>query len=382
MREHANRFLAEKCGSEVPRRVLESEELAFDAELWQQMAEMGWTGVTVPEEFGGSGIGHLAACVLAEEIGYRLAPVPFSSVVYLGIEALLLYGSSEQKQSYLPALARGETLITFAAAEKPGAFDENALSCQYVDGRLRGVKVAVADGNSAALAIVAARPGAVSNPSPSHSTAQSSASTADNPSAWLYLVELNQAGVTRETTKCIDPSRPQTRIEFDAVSAHPLAAANDSSAIRHLLNRAAIMMAFEQLGAAQAALDMAKEYAKERFAFGRPIGSFQAIKHKLADVYVNVELARSNAYYGAWALHTAAAELPLAAAVARVAASEAGWQAAKENIQTHGGMGYTWQGNCHMNYRRAALLGLSLGGSGEWKRRLTGELQRNNQAVG
>src|SRR6185437_4525924 len=158
----------------------------------------------------------------------------------------------------------------------------------------------------------------------------------------------------------------------------PLPGADSADTVRRLLDRAAVPMAFEQVGNAQAALDMATAYAKERYAFGRPIGSFQAIKHKLADMYIAVELARSNAYYGAWALHVDSAELPIAASVARIAACDAGWLATKENIQTHGGMGFTWQMDCHLYYRRAKLLGLALGGAREWKRRLIGELRARN----
>ena len=150
--------------------------------------------------------------------------------------------------------------------------------------------------------------------------------------------------------------------------------------VRTLIDRAACMMAFEQVGNAQAALEMATAYAKERFAFGRPIGSFQAIKHKLAEMYIAIELARSNAYYAAWALSTNAAELPIAAAVARIAASDAGWLASKENIQTHGGMGFTWQMDCHLYYRRAKLLALALGGTREWKQRLIAGLRTRNVA--
>jgi acyl-CoA dehydrogenase len=145
-----------------------------------------------------------------------------------------------------------------------------------------------------------------------------------------------------------------------------------------VLDFAAVPMAFEQVGGAQAALDMANAYAKERFAFGRPIGSFQGIKHKLAEMYIQVEMARSNAYYGAWAVHTDAAELPIAASVARIAACDAGWFCTKENIQTHGGMGFTWQMDCHLYYRRAKLLGLALGGAREWKKRLVAELRTRN----
>ena len=147
-------------------------------------------------------------------------------------------------------------------------------------------------------------------------------------------------------------------------------AATAPNAVRHLLDRAAVMLAFEQVGGAQAALEMATRLRAERYAFGRPIGSFQAIKHKLADIYIAVELARSNAYYGAWALHTDAAELPIAASVARISACEAGWFVSKENIQTHGGMGFTWQMDCHSITAAPSCCALALGGAREWKRRL------------
>ena len=193
----------------------------------------------------------------------------------------------------------------------------------------------------------------------------------------LHLVDLHGPGVTRETVATFDPTRSHARIEFANAPAEPLPGSN----IRRLLDYAAVPMAFEQVGNAQAALDMANAYAKERFAFGRPIGSFQGIKHKLADMYIQVELARSNAYYGAWAVHTDAAELPVAASVARIAACEAGWFVTKENIQTHGGMGFTWQMDCHLYYRRAKLLSLALGGAREWKHRLISELRTRNDPL-
>jgi len=164
----------------------------------------------------------------------------------------------------------------------------------------------------------------------------------------------------------VDPTRSHARLAFDGVAAEPLGTAG-TALLERVLDRAAVLVAFEQVGGAQAALDMAREYATGRFAFGRPIASFQAIKHKLVDMYVGVELARSNAYYAAWALSTDAAELPVAAAAARVSATEAYFHAAKENIQTHGGMGFTWEFDCHLHYRRAKLTGLGLGSARRWK---------------
>ena len=356
LRDEARRFLTSRCPPSVPRRILEGPE-PYAADLWRAVAEMGWTGAAIPEEYGGVGLGRLAVCVIAEEIGRSVAPIPFSSSVYLATEALMLFGSEAQKQSYLPKLAAGELIGTFAMAERPGTSDPRKLTAGVTSGALTGTKLAVPDGDVADFAVVAVNGG--SGP-------------------WLHIVDLTAAGVTREAITTIDPTRSHARIAFASAAADPLPGSTGPDSIRTLLDYAAVPTAFEQVGGAQAALDMANAYAKERFAFGRPIGSFQGIKHKLADMYIQVEMARSNAYYGAWAVHTNAAELPIAASVARIAACEAGWFVTKENIQTHGGMGFTWQMDCHLYYRRAKLLGLALGGAREWKQRLIGELRARN----
>ena len=357
LRDEARRFLRDRCPASVARRILEGVE-PYDRKLWGEIAGMGWTGAAIPEAFGGAGLGALGVCVLAEELGRALAPVPFSSSVYLATEAILCFGSDAQKQRLLPRLAAGDVIGTFAFAERPGAGDPRKLEANVADGRLHGTKLAVPDGDVADFAIVAAR--------------------GDERAPWLHLVELGGSGVTRMPVATFDPTRSHARIVFDGARAEPLAGGEGAQQVRHLLDRAAVMMAFEQVGVVQAALEMARDYALERYAFGRPIGSFQAIKHKLADIYVAVELARSNAYYGAWALSTDAAELPIAAAVARIAVCEAGWLATKENIQTHGGMGFTWQFDCQLYYRRAKLLGLALGSAREWKHRLISELRARN----
>lgn len=359
MRDEARRFLRQKCPPSVMRRALDTGE-GYDRGLWREMADLGWVGASVPEEYGGSGLGHLAVCLLAEEIGAALAPVPYSSTVYMAIEGLLLAGSAAQKAAHLPRLASGQAIGTFACAEQPGPLLVERLKTRLSEGRLTGIKRAVPDGDVADVAVVAAmdaRRGPV-----------------------LCVVDLTASGVRRDTVPTIDPSRTHAQITFDGAPAELLEEGLGATSVRRLIDRAAVMMAFEQVGGAQAALDMATAYAKERYAFGRPIGSFQAIKHKLADMYVAIELARSNAYYGAWALHTHTAELPLAASVARIAANDAGWLAAKENVQTHGGMGFTWEGDAQLYYRRSKLLGLALGGSSEWKRRLAGELRARNAA--
>jgi len=356
LRDEARRFLTERCPLAVPRRILDGSA-SYNAELWAEIARMGWTGAAIPEEFGGVGLGSLAVCVLAEELGRALAPLPFSSSAYLATAAILHFGSDAQKRLHLPRLASGEAIGTFAAVERPGPFDPHKLDARVTGGWLHGTKRAVPDGDIAGFAVVAAR--------------------ADQ-GPWLHLVDLTAAGVQRQSVPTFDPTRSHATLVFGGAAAEPLSGADRPGAVRELIDRAAVMMAFEQVGVAEAALEMARNYALERYAFGRPIGSFQAIKHKLADIYVAVELARSNAYYGAWALATSAAELPIAAAVARIAACEAGWLATKENIQTHGGMGFTWQYDCHLYYRRAKLLSVALGSAREWKRRLIGELRARN----
>jgi acyl-CoA dehydrogenase len=355
LREQARKFLADRSSPERVRRILEGPA-PYDADLWRGMAEMAWPGTAIPEAHGGAGYGYLELCVIAEELGRSLAPTPFSSSVYLATEAILAWGSEDQKRRWLPRLAAGEEIGSLALAEGPQAPTPASVRTIETDGRISGIKVPVADGDVADFAVVAAR-------------------TADHALS-LFIVDLAAPGVARAPVKTIDPTRSHARIAFDGAAAEPLGAPGAGAGLlERLFDRAAVLVAFEQVGGAQAALDMAREYALGRFAFGRPIGSFQAIKHKLADVYVAVELARSNAYYGAWALSTGASELPVAAAAARISATEAFYHAAKENIQTHGGMGFTWEFDCHLYYRRAKLLGLALGSIRRWKDLLISRLE-------
>jgi acyl-CoA dehydrogenase len=261
----------------------------------------------------------------------------------------LLAGSEAQKRTWLPRIASGDVVGCFALAEGAGSPTLRTVKTRAAGGRISGSKTPVADGDVADVAVVAARADGAAELS-------------------IFLVDLRGSGVTRTTLPTVDPTRSHARLVFDDAPAEPLGAVGAGAALmERLLDRAAVLVAFEQVGGAQAALDMAREYALGRFAFGRPIASFQAIKHKLVDMYVAVELARSNAYYAAWALSTDAAELPVAAATARVSATEAYFHAAKENIQTHGGMGFTWEFDCHLHYRRAKLTGLGLGSARRWK---------------
>lgn len=363
LKAQAHRFLSEQCPPAVARKVLE-ENGGHDRALWGKIAEMGWCGTAVPEAYGGLGLGYLELCVLAEELGRALAPVPFSSSVYLATEALLLAGSEAQKSEWLPKLASGAAIGTLALAETAAAPSAQSLQTTLQGGALSGRKIAVPDGMAADLAVVAARTG--SGPD----------------DAALALVDLTGTGVARAPMETMDPSRGHAAIEFSGAPAAALSAGEPGwGLVDRLLDRAAVLTAFEQVGLSEACLAMAKDYALNRYAFGRQIGSFQAIKHKLADMYVNNELARSNAYFGAWALSTDAAELPEAAAAARVSAIEAAFYASKESIQTHGGMGYTWEADCHLYFRRAKLLSLSLGAARIWKEKLVRQLERKNTAA-
>jgi alkylation response protein AidB-like acyl-CoA dehydrogenase len=289
-------------------------------------------------------------------IARALAPIPFSSSVYLATEALLLAGSDEQKRRYLPRLVSGELIGTFAVAEGLGEDTSASLQTRFSDGRLSGEKVPVLDGEAAGLAVVLARSG--------------------DAGLSLVLVDLAGEGVRRSPLESLDPSRSQSKILFEGAPAELLGPAGGGSELaERLLDRAGVLLAFEQLGGAQRSLEMTREYGLGRYAFGRPIASFQAIKHRFADLYCAIELARSNAYYGAWALSHGSDELALAACNARVSASDAYDLATREMIQIHGGVGFTWEYDCHLFYRRSKLLSVALGSPSTWREKLIQRLE-------
>jgi hypothetical protein len=364
LRDEARKFLAEKCPPKAVRAVLDGKA-PYDRDLWKGLAEMGFLGVAIPESYGGAGAGHLELCVIAEEMGRALAPVPFSSTVYLAAEALLLAGTDAQKQKWLPAIASGEVIGTLALFEGKGNPSPQAIKLAAASGTLNGVKMPVPDGAIADFAIVAARTGG----------------SGRETDISLYLAELKGDGVETKSLTNIDPTRGQAEITFKNCKAEPLGGAGEGfSILTQVLDRAAVLMAFEQVGGADRALEMGRDYALDRIAFGRPIGSFQAVKHMLADMYVSATLARSNCYYGAWALSTNASELPEAAASARISATQAFQHCAKNNIQVHGGMGFTWEFDCHMFYRRANATALGLGSLSYWEDALIERMRKRNAA--
>jgi acyl-CoA dehydrogenase len=358
LRQTAREFLSEHAPLSLCRAVLESDA-AYSDTLWKSVAELGWLGTAIPEEYGGAGFGHLELAALAEELGRALAPIPFSSSVYLAAEAIQLAGSTAQKQTALPRLAAGEWIGTFAHAEQPGEAGPGTITSSFANGALTGVKLPVADGDAAHCAVVTAKQGS---------------------EIVLVLVDLSARGVTRQALRSIDPSRSLAALRFDATPAQLLGdAASAAAALEKLLDRAAVLLAFEQIGGATRAFEITRQYCLGRYAFGRPIASFQAIKHRLADLYVELELARSNAYFGAWALSTDSPELAVAACGARASASDAFALASQEMIQLHGGVGYTWEFDCHLFYRRAKYLGALLGSAHEWREQLVQRLAAEEQ---
>ncbi len=358
----ARDYLSENAPLSLCRAVLEGDK-PYDSALWKGVAEMGWLGTAVPETYGGAGLGYLELVLIAQELGRALAPIPFSSSVYLATEAILQAGSEAQKQKYLPRLAAGEIIGTFALAEGLGDFDAASATATRFDGkRVTGSKVPVSDGGAANFAVVVAKEAA------GHS---------------LVLVDLEGEGVTRTALASFDPSRPLAKLELQNAPGERLGAAGQGAQLaRDVLDRAAVLMGYEQIGGAERALELTRAFTMGRFAFGRPVASFQALKHRMADVYARTQIALSNGYFAAWALSNGNEELPVAACSTRVAASEAFVLASEEMIQMHGGVGFTWEYDCHLFYRRARALAAALGTPNEWREKLVSRLQASGFASG
>ena len=363
LKEQVRKFLADKSPLSVTRRILDGDE-PYAKEVWKGLVEMGLTGTAIPEAYGGLGLGALELCVIAEELGRSVAATPFSSSVYLASEALKLFGTEKQKETWLPKLAEGSVIGTLAVSEGMHAASPRNIAVTLEGGKLNGVKMPVPDGDIADVAVVVVNSGG---------TGEGAIS--------LAVVDLNGAGVTREVLRTIDPTRSQATITFKDAAAELMGPAGQGwGQLSRVLDGAAVLFAFEQVGGSEAAIEMARDYSLERYAFGRQIGSYQAIKHKLADMYVKKELAKSNAYFGAMMLNDEGAELPEAAAASRIAGNDAYVFAAQESLQTHGGIGYTWEADTQFHYRRAKLLALTVGSSAQWKEKLAARLEAKNAA--
>ncbi len=345
LRQFVRRFLEEKSPETEVRRLMDTTE-GYDPAVWSQMADqLGLQSLAIPEEFGGSGFTYVELLVVLEEMGAALLCAPFFSSVALGANALLTSGDDEAKKSYLPGIASGETIATLAITEDNGKWDFSGIECAATKKgdawELNGHKMFVIDGHVANLIIVAARTAA---------------------GVSLFAVDGDAAGLTRTPLPTMDQTRKQARLEFASTPAALIGTDGGAEpGLSKTLDLAAVALAAEQVGGAQHVLDASVEYAKTRIQFGRPIGSFQAIKHKCADMLLEVESAKSAAYYAAWAAAEDSDELPVVASLAKSYCSEAYFHAAAENIQIHGGIGFTWEHPAHLYFKRAKSSELLLG---------------------
>lgn len=353
LRATARAFLVDHSGSEQIRAAMESE-LGHDPQLWKQVAtELGWTAITVPEAYGGLGLGPIELTALIEVMGESLVCVPFFSTVCLGANALVVAGTEEQKQAHLPRIAEGESIASLAHAGPSESVE--VVFRQAKDGvLLEGRADFVVDGSIADLLIAAAR-------------------DAETNEIALFVVPSDTPGLSRSLHPTLDQTRRLASLRFDDVKL-PLDArlAGGESALQEILDRAVIALAAEQVGGAQRCLDMAVAYAKEREQFGRPIGSFQAIKHKCADMMIELESARSAAYYAACIAAEGNEELPVVASLAKAYCSDAYFQCAAESLQVHGGVGFTWEYDVQLYFKRARSSEVLLGNPDFHRERVAG----------
>ncbi len=362
-REMLRRFFEEKAPSIEVRRMAERPE-GFDRALWAQMAEeLGLQGVHVPEAYGGQGFGFLELGIVLEEMGRVLLPGPFFASSVLATGAILNAGAEEQRAALLPALAGGERIATLATEETKSAWDPDAIRMEAApdgDGfRLSGAKELVLAGDVADTLIVAARlPG-----------------TSGSDGLTLFVVGGADPGLKRTPEAPLDATRRLARIELDGARGEALGVPGEAAMpLARTLAQGAIALAAEMVGGAAQCLDAAVEYAKVRVQFGRPIGTFQAVKHKAAEVLLDLELARSAAYWAWWVADEDKDELFQAASLAKATCADAFHHAARENIQIHGGIGFTWEHDAHLYYKRATASDALLGDAGEHRLRLAGLL--------
>jgi alkylation response protein AidB-like acyl-CoA dehydrogenase len=353
LRSQAHGFLGEFSAPEQVRRAMETE-LGYEPELWGRIsAELGWTSVVIPEEYGGLGLSYVELVALMEEMGAALICVPFLSSVCLAGSALLAAGTEEQKQEHLPGIAEGTVTGTLAYMEANGQPDASGIEMlahsEGGDFILNGTKTFVLDGHSAELLVVAAR-----KPDSSGEEGIS-----------LFVLPSDSPGLERRLLPTMDQTRKQAEIVFRDVRVPASALMGEEGEgwkpLSEALDLAAIALAAEQVGGAGRCLDMSVEYAKERVQFGRPIGSFQAIKHKCADMMVEVESARSASYYAGWAASQGTEDLPVAAALAKAFCSDTYFRCAADCLQIHGGVGFSWEYEVHLYFKRAKSTEILLG---------------------
>lgn len=348
----AREFLDRECPSRTLRAMIEEGPQATET-LWKQIAELGWTGLAVPEDFGGAGLGMLELALLLEQTGRSLLPGPLLSTAVVAASAVGLAGSDAQRRALLPAIAAGGLRVALAHEEPGVGWSHRAVTCRAeraAEGyRLRGRKAFVADALSAnVLLVTAALPGTPSE------------------APGLFLVERRAPGVALRPVAWLDTTRPMAEVALDDVvlaSDALLAHSEEDGAalLERILDRARVALAAECVGGAARVLDLSVAYARQREQFGRPIGSFQAIQHRCADMLVRVESARSAALYAAWSIDRERSDAHASACLAKAYCSEAFSRVAGDGIQIHGGLGFTWEQDPHLYFKRAKASELAYG---------------------
>jgi alkylation response protein AidB-like acyl-CoA dehydrogenase len=365
LRATARKFLESECTSEFVRARMAEPAGVTDA-FWAKLAEQGWLGLIYPEEYGGAGLGFVDLTVLMEEMGRAVMPGPFFSTVLLGGLAILEGGSAAQKAEWLGKIGAGEAKATLAFTEPNARWDAAAVTvtARESGGRftLSGTKLFVQDAHLADVLVVVARTREGTRPEDGLS---------------LFLVPRSTRGVEVKLLPTMDQTRKLCEVTFAdvTVGADALLGSKDGAwaPLSRVLDRATVALCAEMCGGAQRVLDMTTEYAKIRIAFGKPIGAYQGVKHKAADMLVEIENAKSLTYYAAWAVDENVPEAPLAASMAKAYVSDAFRRAAGTGIQLHGGIGFTWEHDLHLYFKRAKSSEFTFG-DGMWHRERVAQL--------
>jgi alkylation response protein AidB-like acyl-CoA dehydrogenase len=359
LRDAVRRFLEAKSPSAEVRRLMETDE-GYDPAVWSQMAnELGLQSLHIPEEYGGQGFTWVELGIVLEEMGAALLCAPYFSTVVLAASAIMNGATPEQQAELLPGIASGETIAALAITEPNGRWDASGVEMIATGSgdavTLSGTKSYVIDGHIANLLIVVAR----------------TEGSIGTDGVGFYAVDGDAAGLTRTQLATLDQTRKQAKLDFAGVPARALGdAGNAWPAVEKTLQHASIGLCNEMVGGAQKVLDMSVEYAKVRVQFGRPIGSFQAIKHKCADMLLEVESAKSAAYYAAGTAAEDTDELAVIASLTKAFCSDAYFHATAENIQIHGGIGFTWEHDAHLYFKRAKSSEILLGDATYHRERL------------
>jgi alkylation response protein AidB-like acyl-CoA dehydrogenase len=350
LRRSARDFLAKECSSKVVRKLMESSEV-YDKGLWQKVAGLGWTALGIPEEYGGVGT-FLDLTVVLEEAGRALLPGPFFSTMGLAVPALIEAGTEAQKKEVLGAIAEGAARATLAFTEPSGRWDAGSVTLTAKPSaggwQLDGVKLFVPDAEAADYTVVAAR---------TRGEGEDGIS--------LFLIKGRPQGMTVTVLKTLDMTRRWSEVRFDGVTLDAGSLMGTAGKawpqLKRALEWATAALCAEMIGGAQKVLETSTEYAKTRHQFGKPIGIYQAVSHKLADMLVLSESGRSATYYAAWAIDADAPDRSLAASMAKAYVSDAYRKVAGDGIQVHGGIGFTWEHDMHLYFKRAKSSEVTLG---------------------